>query len=350
MTRALRLLALVGALSTSFCARPEGEPQDPDALALLGTVPFSPMDKVSFTLTDTQGHPFDFRAETDGDIALLFFGYTFCPDICPVHMATLAAALRELTPEVSNRVRVVFVTVDPERDTPERLAGWLAAFDSSFVGLSGSADEVAAALAFYRYPPPDRSGDEVGYTVGHPALVYAFTPDNLGRAMYGPHTPKATWVHDLNVMAGHDWSRPATEVPMAGGDGEVGLAGIRILHAVVPLPPTATSTALYVTLVNDGTEPDTLRSISTPSAQNASLHTMITDGGMMRMAPLLQGLPLPAGTTVRMEPGSHHGMLEGLLAPLALGDSVRVRFTFARAGIVELSVPVVRYEDVGGGD
>ncbi|HSG47004.1 MAG TPA: SCO family protein, partial [Longimicrobiales bacterium] len=123
MRRALCLLSLAGALTGASCSAPADAPRDPDALALLGTVPVTPLDKVSFTLTDTRGRPFDFRAETDGHITLLFFGYTFCPDICPVHMATLAAALTELDPGVRQDVRVVFVTVDPQRDTPERLGG-----------------------------------------------------------------------------------------------------------------------------------------------------------------------------------------------------------------------------------
>ncbi|HKJ00942.1 MAG TPA: SCO family protein [Longimicrobiales bacterium] len=348
MRRALCLLSLAGALTAAACPAPADAPRDPDALALLGTVPVSPLPKVSFTLTDTRGRPYDFRAETDGHITLLFFGYTFCPDICPVHMATLSAALRELDPAVRQDVRVVFVTVDPQRDTPERLATWLAAFDSSFVGVRGSEEDVAAALAFYRYPPPDRSGDETGYTVGHPALIYAFTPDDLGRAMYGPDTRKNTWIHDLEVMAGHDWSRArAGARPAAVGEGPAQGSGVQVLDAVIPRPPTATSTALYATLSNPGTQTDTLLEISTAVAQRASLHEMVAEGGVMHMTPLPHGLPLPAGATVRLEPGAFHGMLEGLTGPLEVGGTVLVTFRFARAGDLEVPVRVVRYEDVG---
>jgi protein SCO1/2 len=348
MRRTLCLLSVAGALTATSCFAPADAPRDPDALALLGTVPVSPLEKVSFTLTDTGGRPYDFRAETDGHIALLFFGYTFCPDICPVHMATLAAALRELDPAVRNDIRVVFVTVDPERDTPERLAGWIAAFDSSFVGVRGSDEEVAKALAFYRYPPPDRSGDEPGYTVGHPALIYAFTPDNLGRAMYGADTRKNTWVNDLNVMAGHDWSRaPGDAEAGAASEGESPGGAVDIVDPVIPRPPTATSTALYATLHNRGPEADTLLDIATPAAARASLHEMVMEGGMMRMRPMAAGLPLPAGVTVRLEPGASHGMLEGLIAPLEVGGTILVTFRFARAGDVQVSVRVVRYEDVG---
>jgi len=196
------LLSLATLVTLATCQAPHDRRAEANPLGLRGTVPFQPLEKVPLALPDTRDRVWDFRAETDGEVALLFFGYTFCPDICAIHMATLAAALREVPPEVRRRVATVFVTVDPARDTPERLAGWLAAFDSSFVGLRGTEEEISSALAFYGYSPPETSGEEIGYTVSHPALVYAFTPDGLGRALYGPETPPAVWVHDLPILAG----------------------------------------------------------------------------------------------------------------------------------------------------
>lgn len=340
-------LSLAAATALAACAAPPDEARDPDALALRGTAPLAPLEKPAFTLLDTRGRPFDFRRETDGRIALLYFGYTSCPDVCPVQMATLAAALREAGPEVRSRVVTVFITVDPTRDTPERLQAWLGAFDSTFVGLRGTPEEIARALAFYRYPSPETSGEEVGYTVSHPALLYAFTPDNLGRAMYGPETTRATWAHDLTLMAGHDWDVSASG-PEAAGAGVMARTGdILVLDAVVPRPATATTTAFYFTLRNVGTAPDTLLGIATDAADRATLHDMVMEGGVMRMAPLVGGIPLPAGATVRLEPGSRHGMFEGLAGLPEPGGTVAVLFRFARAG--ELSVParVIRYEDVG---
>lgn len=340
--------ALAAGLLLAACAPAADAPADPNALSLLGTAPIAPLEKVSFTLTDTRGAPFDFRAETDGRIALLFFGYTFCPDICPIHMATLAAALRDLPADVRAQVVTVFVTVDPARDTPERLEGWLHAFDSTFIGVWGSDEDVNEALAFYRYPPTTTSGDEVGYTVGHPALIYAFTPDNLGRAMYGPETPKATWIHDLTRMAGHDWAGGGVAV---AGPGDAGVAaqvgGIQVLGPRVPRPPTATTTAFYFTLRNVGEEPDTLLEIATDAAERASLHDMVMDGGVMRMAPLSGGIPLEPGATVRLEPGARHGMLEGLRDLPRAGSDLTIRFRFARAGWLDVPARVVSYEDLG---
>jgi len=347
-------IAVAAALALGACAPGAEPPPDPGALALQGTAPFSPLDKVSFTLTDTRGEPFDFRKETDGRIALLFFGYTFCPDICPVHMATLAAALRRLPEEVRSQVTTVFATVDPDRDTPERLHGWLAAFDSSFVGVYGTEEEITEALAFYRYHPPEKSGEEVGYTVGHPALIYAFTPDNLGRAMYGPETSQEVWIHDLTLMAGHDWSTGEAAQALSGGTVAAEVAGIQVVDPMVPRPPTATTTAFYVELRNTGPEADTLLGLSTDVAERASLHDMVMQGSVMRMAPLEGGIVLEPGATVRLEPGARHGMLEELRGLPEPGATVALVLRFARAGDVKVEARVVRYEDVGrrggGGD
>ncbi|GMV06148.1 MAG: hypothetical protein AMXMBFR53_24240 [Gemmatimonadota bacterium] len=340
---------VAAALLAAACAPAAEAPTDPDALPLKGTAPFSPLEKVDFVLPDTRGDAYDFRRETEGRIALLFFGYTYCPDICPIHMATLASALRDLPEEVRGRVVTVFATVDPARDTPERLGSWLAAFDSSFVGVRGTLEEVTEALAFYGYHAPETSGEEVGYTVGHPALIYAFTPDGLGRAMYGPETPKATWVHDLTLMAGHDWSGTTAPAAPASADGALALeaGGIQILDPVVPRPPTATTTAFYFTLRNVGPEADTLLGISSAVAEHASLHDMVLEGNVMRMAPLEGGITLEPGATVRLEPGARHGMLEGLGELPEAGGTVTVVLRFARAGEVAVPARVVRYEDVG---
>ena len=83
--------------------------------------------KPDFTLTDTSGHPYDFRARTQGQLTLLFFGYTHCPDVCPITLATIAGALNNLP---GHAVTVVFVTTDPARDTTSRLRSWLDGYDT----------------------------------------------------------------------------------------------------------------------------------------------------------------------------------------------------------------------------
>ena len=123
-----------------------------------------------------------------------------------LYLAPLAAALDELEPGERERIRVVMASVDPGRDTAERLRTWLAAFDRSFVGVRGSEEAVDQALAFYGYPPTEfEELEEGGYLVGHPAYIYAFTPDDWGRAMYPAGTTKEAWLQDLRVLLGREW-------------------------------------------------------------------------------------------------------------------------------------------------
>ncbi len=345
--RTASLLVALAMVALQGCAPPADKAPDPDALALKGTIPFEPLPKVSFTLTDTRGRPYDFRAETDGHITLLFFGYTYCPDVCPVHMATLASAMEELDPAVRDDIRVVFVSVDPERDTPERLHKWLSSFDSSFVGLRGTVEQVSDALAFYRYPPPEKSGEEEGYTVGHPAFIYAFTPDNRGRALYGVETTRAIWVHDLNLMAHHEWK--ATPSAPADEDTARSLAtagDVRILDAYVPRPAAGDVAAVYLTLRNDGQVADTLVALAADVAARGSLHEMRMVDGQMKMAPLAGGIVVPPGATVELKPGGLHGMLEGLSRELEPGSTLKVVLRFAHGGLLAVPARVVRYEDV----
>lgn len=154
--------------------------------------------KPSFTLTSTSGQTYDFRRETDGQLTLLFFGYTSCPDICPVHLANIGATLDRLSPEDRARVRVVFVTTDPARDSLPRIRAWLDNFDSTFVGLRGERDEVTEIESSLGIAPsvvPE--GGAKGYDVGHAAQVIAFTPDDSMRVLYPFGTRQQDWAHDL---------------------------------------------------------------------------------------------------------------------------------------------------------
>ncbi len=157
----------------------------------------------SFTLTDTHGQPFDFRAQTDDTVTLLFFGYLSCPDVCPVHLSNIATVMRGLPYEVTGKIRVVFVTTDPARDTPEKLHAWLAGFDPSFVGLRGTPEQIKAIEKMVDVAPavaaaPDSAG---AYEVGHAAQVLAFTRDDSAHVVYPFGTRQADWAHDLPLLA-----------------------------------------------------------------------------------------------------------------------------------------------------
>jgi protein SCO1/2 len=144
------------------------------------------------------GEAFDFRAETEGKLALLFFGYTYCPDVCPVHMASIAAVKRDLSVDEQRRMQVVFVTADPRRDTPERLVSWLGNFDPEFVGLRGTEAEVDSIMLGLALPAAIRdTAAGPDYAVGHASQVIAFPPGDGFRVIYPFGTRQADWKHDL---------------------------------------------------------------------------------------------------------------------------------------------------------
>lgn len=199
MIRRLSLITTVaGVLACN--ATPPPKPGD-----LRGMLYVDPLAKPEFELVSTAGDTFSFKEETEGFVTLLFFGYTSCPDICPIHMASIASVLRTLTPQVAHRVKVVMVTTDPERDTPERFRKWLDNFDRSFIGLTGSHEDVNAIQRQLLLPRAVTVGDGDDYTVGHSASVIAFTTDNRAHVSYGFGTRQADWAHDLPMLVNSSW-------------------------------------------------------------------------------------------------------------------------------------------------
>jgi protein SCO1/2 len=149
--------------------------------------------KPSFVLTDTSGRRFDFQEATRGYAVLLYFGYSTCPDLCPTEMATISAALRQLPAAERERVKVLFVTVDPARDDPASLRAWLDLFDASAVGLTGTEAEIEAAgrAAFgSSWSTPQKLNYEGGYAMSHPSLVLGYSPGGEGPFVF---------THDMTV-------------------------------------------------------------------------------------------------------------------------------------------------------
>lgn len=139
----------------------------------------------ALALTRFTGEPFDIAALKD-TVVLVYFGYTHCPDVCPTTLSDWASARRALG-ERAERVRFVFVSVDPMRDTKEVAHGYAKQFDGSFVGLSGTKEEIEAigkAWHFAAYPEGDpRTRD---YTVAHPAYTYLVDRRGRLRVLYEP--------------------------------------------------------------------------------------------------------------------------------------------------------------------
>jgi protein SCO1/2 len=173
-----------------------------------GGIVSPPLPKPRFTLSDTSGTSFDFRAQTEGYVTLLFFGYTNCPDMCPLQMLVVSHALKTLPPHLANQFKVVFVTTDPQRDTPAALRTWLDHFDKRFIGLTGSQAAIDAAQIAANLPPATKSAvrPDGTYDVGHAAFVLAYTKDDLAHVIYPVGVKQEDWIHDLPYLTSETWN------------------------------------------------------------------------------------------------------------------------------------------------
>jgi protein SCO1 len=173
-----------------------------------GGIVTPPLPKPKFVLTDTSGAPFDFRQRTEGYVTLLFFGYTNCPDQCPMHMSNLGAALKKVPVGIADRIKLVFVTTDPARDSPAAVRRWLDLFDRRAIGLTGTERAIEAVERAASVPLATKTGPANGnYGVAHANFVLAYSKDNLAHVIYPGGVSKEDWVHDLPLLIQETWIR-----------------------------------------------------------------------------------------------------------------------------------------------
>ncbi|HEX2577652.1 MAG TPA: SCO family protein [Aquihabitans sp.] len=192
-------------LSVAGCSLSRGSTPDESRVEGTGETDWSgtlvepPFPKPAVTFTDTDGEPFPFEERTEGRLTLLFFGYTNCPDVCPVYLNTLARAKEGIGGGPGSKPLVLFVGVDTARDTPEVMKTYLANIDPAFVGLTATNEVIAEAIKTVKGAPvvlgePEPDGS---YEVGHPAQVTVYTADGGGRRIYPYGVRQQDWVKDL---------------------------------------------------------------------------------------------------------------------------------------------------------
>lgn len=160
--------------------------------------PYPPAPEIALTRAD--GNSFRL-SEMRGNVVLVFFGYTSCPDICPTTMAELNQALGKLSEGEAAQVRVVFVTVDPERDTPERAQTYVNHFNKDFIGLSGTETELQKIWQDYGVFREIVDGISAsGYLINHTARVTMIDRDGNMRVSFGFDVPVEDIVHDLKLI------------------------------------------------------------------------------------------------------------------------------------------------------
>ncbi|MFL3868223.1 SCO family protein [Streptomyces griseobrunneus] len=199
-------LAAAAALTLSAC----GSDGDKAGSTSIADVEASPKDKAAtvldqeFTkpdlvLTDTDGKKYDLREATKGKPTLIYFGYTNCPDVCPLTMSNISVAKRDLPKADQEKLQVVFVTTDPERDTPASLGKWLKAQDPTFIGLTGDFPTIQAAARQIGIGIEPATKEKDGTVVSmHGAQVVAFSPKtDGGYVLYGENTTAEEYAKDL---------------------------------------------------------------------------------------------------------------------------------------------------------
>jgi protein SCO1/2 len=209
MRNSVRFAAiLLGVLLAAFALAACGGDDDDDdnggesgGDTYMGAKVQPPFEKPDAILLDENGEKFDLRKETEGYITLLYVGYTHCPDICPTHLYEMSEAIAQLPDDISKKVKVVFATADPERDTSEVLKSYLDTFDENFIGLTGPRelmDDFQRALGIEPASRTDLGGGN--YAVNHAAYVIAFTTDNNGYLVYPSGMGQTEWLNDLPLL------------------------------------------------------------------------------------------------------------------------------------------------------
>jgi protein SCO1 len=161
--------------------------------------------KPAGALTDDAGKPFNIQTMTKNTVTLLYFGYTHCPDLCPLTMSNVAAALRSLPAAEQANVKVLFVSVDPGRDTLARLRSWLGNFYPTFIGLRGPLPAVENLEKQTGLPIGPTFKDGAGQAqLDHATELFAYSTDNVAHEAFFPSTPPGDIAHDLALLVtGH---------------------------------------------------------------------------------------------------------------------------------------------------
>ncbi|WP_375479150.1 SCO family protein [uncultured Jatrophihabitans sp.] len=203
----VRLCALLAALTLAACTSSAGGAAKPSELndnpgngPFLGSEVSPAQPRPQFTLTDTAGKQFAFGTATSGHPTLLYFGYTECPDVCPLTMANAMLALKKLPKAVAAKTYVVFVTTDVKHDTGPVIATWLSQFSrnspATWVGLRGSQAQIDAAQAAAHITVAEDDGKT------HSALFLLYGPDDYAHVEFlQSNTQQQQIEHDLPLVA-----------------------------------------------------------------------------------------------------------------------------------------------------
>lgn len=276
----------------------------------------------AFTLTDKNGNVFD-KSALKGRWSLLFIGFTYCPDICPPTLSVMdkvGAKLGDKAPQL------LFISVDPQRDTPAALKAYLKYFSTPIQGATGTTDQLKHLLTDSMYMPfelgkPDEHGN---YSVDHSGNIMIINPQAELAGFFRPPLKSELMVNDMRqIMLAMEKPQP-----LRSRDGFVRL-GV----------PTAPSAAGYISLTNQSNEILTLVSGESPAYRVIEFHKMVESDGMLRMRRIPQ-IEIKPGEQFDFKTGAEHIMLIGRKKMLSQGELLPITLTFSNGDSQTFQLPV----------
>lgn len=327
------LIAIVaigsGLLVQSSKTPPIDRPEFKKIILLPNTKPLINVDFV-----DHEGKKFGLEQLT-GKWSLLFFGFTNCPDICPTTMQTLKQVKSKVEQAgVWHNYQVIMVSVDPERDTTERLSNYVPYFDPEFIGISGPLESTASfaknvGILFFK----NEATTNGGYDVDHGAAIILVNPQGqYAGVITAPHI-EATISDDLIALADYAGVKPSA-VKSSATKTELKPTTIASVPTespslvfenawIRPAPPSVPSMAAYFDLVNNTDQDIVIDKSSSSAFDMTMIHTTLIEDGVASMEHLDQ-LVVPANGRVKLAPLGVHMMLMRPTQGLGLGDNAEI--------------------------
>lgn len=328
--------AAIGVLVQQWQSAPNSAPATNTAELNKAILLPSPKALPQVQFTSHRGEAFA-TSDFVGHWQVLFFGFTHCPDICPTTLHTLKQVKDALTAQDQWRAKVTMITVDPQRDSPERLAQYVPYFDADFMGLTSDLDSLTAFAknlgVLFVAREPDENGN---YDVDHTAALILLNPQGqYAGVITAPHLV-SDLVHDLEAITRN--APPISEVApkitstdnsvaatkQSSDDGSQGATALQISDAWIrPAPPTASALAAYMTLSNVSQAEIAIVSASSPMFDEIMIHATRLEDGMANMNHL-ESLNIAAMSSLELAPMGHHLMLMDPVKTIAENDLIPI--------------------------
>ena len=269
------------------------EVMKPIPLPQTATVLPTPLDLANFSLLDQNSELFS-RGDFGGHWNLVFFGFTHCPDICPLTLQLLANARKQMLDSGAKVLpRIVLVSVDPERDTPDKIGEYVSYFGDGVIGVTGDLAEIRKLTDGIGVFFEKSSVDDGDYSVNHSAVVIVVDPQSKFNALFSAPHDAASFAHDLPII-------------MANQDA---IAPLIANNVVIERPkPGVRIGAGYLSLTNTTRQGIRITKVTSPNFESVEIHESVLEDGISRMVRLDEIEILP-GRTVRFEPGGKHLMI-----------------------------------------